>query len=193
MWELVPLSGSSLEGGIRLEYWMVCPILREKHCRRAVCSRVLSTSYQPAYCWAASGQVSLSSSHTFTLSSAACSDYVQPFLNSGWCEIKSNCRRKNNWITLHWSWKLALPPAFPRRILSARNQPKCSDSLFTAEKQQEQRYQFLSVCAVFSRVQTMVWRLPMFGIFTVRTDVDVWDCVRGLYRHRRRVCTGSWL
>ena len=47
----------------------------------------------------------------------------------------------------------------------------------------KQRYQFLSVCAIFSRVQTMVWLL-MFGIVTVRTDVDVWDCVRGLYRHR---------
>ena len=35
---------------------------------------------------------------------------------------------------------------------------------------QEQCYPFLSMCAVFSCVQTMVW-LPMFGIFNVCTDV----------------------
>ena len=38
----------------------------------------------------------------------------------------------------------------------------------------------------------MVW-LPMFGIFNVRTDADACDCTRGLYGHRERVCTGSWL
>ena len=31
-------------------------------------------------------------------------------------------------------------------------------------------YPFLSVCAVFSCVHTMVW-LPVFGIFNVHTDV----------------------
>ena len=197
MWELVPLSGGSLEGRIRLEYWMVCPVLREKHCRRALCSRVLSTSYQPVYCWAASWEVSLPSSHTFTLSSAAYSDYVQPFLNSGWCEIKSNCRRKNNWITLHPSWKLALPPVFPRRILSDANQPKCSDSVFIAEKKQQQQQQKaalpvpISVCNIF--------KSPNNGM-----AANVWDCYCS---HRRWcmglrtgavqtplwVCTGSWL
>ena len=30
----------------------------------------------------------------------------------------------------------------------------------------------------------MVW-LPMFAIFNVRTDVDVCDCTRGLYGHRK--------
>ena len=38
----------------------------------------------------------------------------------------------------------------------------------------------------------MVW-LPMFGIFNVRTDADACDCTRGLYGHRERVCTESWL
>ena len=54
-----------------------------------------------------------------------------------------------------------------------------------AQPPQEQRYPFLSVCAVFSCVQTMVG----CGIFNVRTDVvDACDCTRGLYGHRKRVC-----
>ena len=44
----------------------------------------------------------------------------------------------------------------------------------TTAKPVEQRYPFLSVYAVFSYVQTMVW-LPAFGIFNVRTDVDACD------------------
>ena len=72
----------------------------------------------------------------------------------------------------------------------------------------EQRYPFLSVCGVFSCVpkssathsyrcvvyspvfQTVVW-LPVLGICNARTDVDACDFTRGLYRHRKRVCTGS--
>ena len=61
-----------------------------------------------------------------------------------------------------------------------------------AQQPQEQRYPFLSVCVVFSCVQTMVW-LPVFGIFNVRTDVDACDCTRRLYGHRKRVCAESWL
>ena len=38
-----------------------------------------------------------------------------------------------------------------------------------AQQPQEQRYPFLSVCVVFSCVQTMVW-LPGFGIFNKHTD-----------------------
>ena len=34
----------------------------------------------------------------------------------------------------------------------------------------------------------MVW-LPVFGVFNVHTR----DCTQGLYGHRKRVCTGSWL
>ena len=60
------------------------------------------------------------------------------------------------------------------------------------QQPQEQRYPFLSVCAVFVCVQTMVW-LPMFGISNVRTDVDACDSTQGLYRCHKRVCTGSWL
>ena len=44
--------------------------------------------------------------------------------------------------------------------------------------QEQHHHPLLSVCAVFSFVQTMVW-LPVFGIFNVRTDVDVCDCTRG--------------
>ena len=61
-----------------------------------------------------------------------------------------------------------------------------------AQQPQEQRYPFLSVCAVFSCVQRLVW-LPVFGIFNMHTDVDACDCTRGLYGHRKRVCTESWL
>jgi len=61
-----------------------------------------------------------------------------------------------------------------------------------AQQLLEQRYAFLSVCAVFSCVRTMVW-LPVFGIFNVCTDVDACDCTRGLCGHRERVCTESWL
>ena len=59
-----------------------------------------------------------------------------------------------------------------------------------SDKPQEQRYPILSVCAVFSCVQTMDW-LPVFGIFNVHTDDDTCDCTRVLYGHRKRVCTGS--
>ena len=47
-------------------------------------------------------------------------------------------------------------------------------------------------CVQYFCVQTMV-RLPVLGIFNVRTDVDACDCTRRLYRHCKRVCTGSWL
>ena len=64
-------------------------------------------------------------------------------------------------------------------------------SMGKAEQLQEQRYPFLSVCAVFSCVQTMAW-LPVFGSFNVHTHVEACNCTRGLYWHRKRVCTGSW-
>ena len=60
-----------------------------------------------------------------------------------------------------------------------------------AQQLQEQHYLFLSVCAVFSCVQTMVW-LPVFGIFNVRTDADVCNCMCA-YGHGNRVGTGNWL
>jgi len=50
----------------------------------------------------------------------------------------------------------------------------------------EQRYPFLSVCVVFSCVQTMV-RLPVFEVFNVGTDNDACDLARWLYEHRDRV------
>ena len=59
-----------------------------------------------------------------------------------------------------------------------------------AQEPQEQRYWLLSVCAVIFSVQTMLW-LPAFGICNVRAHADVCDCTRGLYGHRKRVCTGS--
>ena len=67
-----------------------------------------------------------------------------------------------------------------------------SPYLGKAQQPQEQRYPFLSVCAVFLCVQTMVW-LPMFGIFNTHTDVPACNCTQGLYGHRKRVCTESWL
>ena len=47
------------------------------------------------------------------------------------------------------------------------------------QQPQEQCYPFLSVCAVFLCVQTIVW-LPVFGIFNVCTDVESCDYARGL-------------
>ena len=35
--------------------------------------------------------------------------------------------------------------------------------------------------------------LPLFPIFNVRTDVDACVCTRGLYGHRKKIGTGSWL
>ena len=64
--------------------------------------------------------------------------------------------------------------------------------IWVAQQLQEQNYPFLPVCVVFSFVQTIVWR-PVFGIFNVDTDVDAWNCTRGLHGHRKRVCTGSRL
>ena len=49
---------------------------------------------------------------------------------------------------------------------------------------------FLSACAVFVGVQTMVW-LTVFGTFNMRTDVHACDFTQGLYGHRKRVCTES--
>ena len=60
------------------------------------------------------------------------------------------------------------------------------------QQPQEQRYPFLSVRAVFLFVQTTV-RLPVFRIFDVPTDADACDCTLGLYGHRKRVSTASWL
>ena len=43
-----------------------------------------------------------------------------------------------------------------------------------------QHYPLLSVCGVFSCVQTMVW-LPVFGFFNRGSDVDACNCTQGLY------------
>ena len=40
------------------------------------------------------------------------------------------------------------------------------------------------MCAVFPCVQTTVW-LPVFGIFSMHTDVDACNCTQGLYGHRK--------
>ena len=73
-----------------------------------------------------------------------------------------------------------------------------SSYLGKTQQPQKQSHPFLSVCAVFScfkkkeKEKRMVW-LPVFGIFNVSTNVDACDCTRGLYGHRKRVCTESWL
>ena len=50
-----------------------------------------------------------------------------------------------------------------------------------AQQPQEQRYPFLSVCAVFPCVQTTAVWLPVFGIFNVCSDAAECDFTRGLY------------
>ena len=57
------------------------------------------------------------------------------------------------------------------------------------QQPQEQCYQFLSVCAVFLCDQTIVW-LPVLGFFNLCTDVDACNCIWGLYRHWKMICTG---
>ena len=39
-------------------------------------------------------------------------------------------------------------------------------------------------CAVMSCIRIMAWQ-PVFGIINMRTDVDVCDCTRELYGHRK--------
>ena len=56
-----------------------------------------------------------------------------------------------------------------------------SPYLGKAQQPQEQRYPFLSVCVVFSCVQTMVW-LPVFAIFNVCTDIAACECKLGAVR-----------
>ena len=69
-----------------------------------------------------------------------------------------------------------------------------SNSLGKAQQLQEQRYPFLSVCAVFSCVRTMVW-LPVFGIFNVAQTLML-VIAHGSRAERTlwvSICTGSWL
>ena len=49
--------------------------------------------------------------------------------------------------------------------------------MILAQQPQEQCYPFLSVCAVFPCVQTVIW-LPVFGIFNMSTDVDACNCAQ---------------
>ena len=60
------------------------------------------------------------------------------------------------------------------------------------QHRQKLHYPFLKVCAILPCVQTKVW-LPVIGLFNVHTGVHACDCTRGLYRHRKRVCSESWL
>ena len=45
-------------------------------------------------------------------------------------------------------------------------------------------------CVQNRRVSKQWCLVSQFEIFNVRTDVDACDCTRGLYGHRKRVCTG---
>ena len=65
-------------------------------------------------------------------------------------------------------------------------------SPYGAQQPQEQCYQFLSVCAVFLCDRTIVW-LPVLGFFNLCTYGDACDCIWGLYRHWKTICTGSRL
>ena len=80
-------------------------------------------------------------------------------------------------------------------ILRTLSLGRNSDHLTWARLQQpqEQRYPFLQLCEVFSRVQTMVYSCQCWRFLKVRTYVDACDCTRGLYEHRKRDCTESWL
>ena len=46
------------------------------------------------------------------------------------------------------------------------------------QQPQEQSCPFLSVCVVYSCVQTVVWP-PVSGIFNMHTDIEACDCTPG--------------
>ena len=47
-------------------------------------------------------------------------------------------------------------------------------------------------CVQYFCVQAVVW-LPVFGIFSLHTDVDACDCTWQLYKLHTKVCSWSWL
>ena len=64
-------------------------------------------------------------------------------------------------------------------------------TLIRPQQLQEQQHPFLSACAAFSCVQTMVW-LPVFRFFNVRADVNARDCTQGLYtQHKKSALKGD--
>ena len=64
-------------------------------------------------------------------------------------------------------------------------------TLIRPQQLQEQQHPFLSACAAFSCVQTMVW-LPVFRVFNVRADVNARDCTQGLYtQHKKSALKGD--
>ena len=80
---------------------------------------------------------------------------------------------------VHGSQKTANQQCALRAVICVTTKIHCVDHhVIRHTSLQEQRYPFLSVCAVFLSDQTMVW-LPVFGIFNVHTDVDACDCAQG--------------
>ena len=73
-------------------------------------------------------------------------------------------------------------------IYKSTQRTRSSSSSTLSQHPQEQRYPFLSVRAVFSCLQTMVWP-PVFEIFNERTDADAGDCTRG-QRHGQDSAVG---
>ena len=83
----------------------------------------------------------------------------------------------------HWlRWLFSQDDYFLYQCFIVPHRKFRSPHLGKAQQPLGQCYPFLSVSAVFSCVQTMVW-LSVFGIFNMHTDADACDCTRGLYRH----------
>ena len=90
-------------------------------------------------------------------------------------------------------------------MVSATHSYQCVEYFRVSRQWHGQRYPLLSVCGVFSCVQTMAWSglpiaisvcsifvCPNNGMTASAWDFDVrTDSTRGLYGHRMRVCTGS--
>ena len=80
---------------------------------------------------------------------------------------------------VHGSQKTANQECALRAVICVTTKIHCVDHhVIRHTSLEEQRYPFLSVCAVFLSVRTMVW-LPVFAIFNVHTDVDACDCAQG--------------
>ena len=59
------------------------------------------------------------------------------------------------------------------------------------QQPQEQRYPFLSVCAVLSVCPNDGVAARVWDLLTCALSVDACDCTRRLYGQRKRVCTGN--
>ena len=121
--------------------------------------------------------------------------------NNNKTTIKQTNKQKHGGKSAYWIWPVSSAQCvffssffffFKVLLCSLRETIFRSSYLGKAQQPQAQRYPFLSMCVIFSCLQTVVW-LSVFGICKVRTELDVCDCTPEMYGHRKRVCTESRL